>query len=411
MARAAYAGLFASVPPLDFICPSGNNCTWPSFTTLGICSECTNITARTNVSCHTENEYDICWYGLVRAGDLPGNASRPPPTYDLPNIIPGTTNTKFESRCCCNTIRWPLLFTWASNVWDKSRDLLSFTLYRFPKNDDTTLGNCKLPKANVEQFTLFWCAKTFESASATNGKMDEGSSTDVRLVPFDATSTSCTGLKTIKAPERVQGIPMQGLVREDKACPMSSSDIGSSDIFWVNQNDHIMTVNMLSPRVYAKEMIIDRTGATYNGQTTNAGSDAAILTAMWDNHEGNLSLTLADIATAMTARVRLADGHVNINGNSTSNYTVILVNWYWLVYMATMVLLSLTFFVTAMVFASEKSEVVWKSSSLAVLMHGLQDFDRTQLDHRSLPEMSKAAKQLWAQLREDDAGSLRLVQR
>jgi hypothetical protein len=267
-----------------------------------------------------------------------------------------------------------------------------------------------LPKADVEQCTLFWCAKTFDTAAVTDGKIDEGPSKDVRLVPFDAENTDCSGLETIKAPERAAGIPMQGLVREDRACPMSSDDVGPFDTFWVNQNDHIMTVNMLSPMIYAKEMIINQDGATYNGQNANAGSDAAISTAMWDNHGGNLSLTLADIAKAMTTHVRLADGHADINGTSTSNYTVIVVNWYWLIYMVAMVLLSLTFFVTAMVFASEKSEVVWKSSSLAVLMHGLEGFDRTQLDHKSLTEMSKAAKELWAQLKEDDEGSLKLVQ-
>jgi len=240
--------------------------------------------------------------------------------------------------------------------------------------------------------------------------MNEGSSTDVRLVPFDATNTTCTGLQTIKAPERKEGISMQGLVREDKSCPMSSDEIDPSDTFWVNKNDHIMTVNMLSPMVYAKQMIINQQGATYNGKAANAGSDAAILTAMWDNHGGNLSLTMADIAAAMTTRVRLADGHVNVTGSSTTSYTAIVVNWYWLVYMVAMVLLSLAFFVTAMVFASEKSEVVWKSSILAVLMHGLQGFDRSQLEHRTLNEMSKEAKELWAQLREDDAGSLKLVQ-
>ena len=85
-------------------------------------------------------------------------------------------------------------------------------------------------------------------------------------------------------------------------------------------------------------------------------------------------------------------------------------SWYWLIYMVAMVIFSLMFFVTAMVFTSEKSKAVWKSSSLAVLMHGSEGFDGTQLDHRSLSEMSKAAENLCAQLREDDEGNLRLAQ-
>jgi hypothetical protein len=74
-----------------------------------------------------------------------------------------------------------------------------------------------------------------------------------------------------------------------------------------------------------------------------------------------------------------------------------------------MVTLSLAFFVTAVVFASEKSKVIWKSSSLAVLMHGPEGFNRAELDHESVEEMGKNAKGMWAQLEVDDQGSLRLV--
>lgn len=121
-------------------------------------------------------------------------------------------------------------------------------------------------------------------------------------------------------------------------------------------------------------------------------------------------MKLVDITTAMKNRVRLTEGYENIDGTSTSVHTVINVTWYWLIYMVAMVFFSLVFFVTAMIFTSEKSKAVWKSSSLAVLMHGLESFDETQLDHRSLSEMSKAAEKLWAQLKEDDKGNLKLVQ-
>lgn len=412
MARAAYAGLFTSVPPPDFNCPSGN-CTWPSFTTLGICSACTNINSRVKASCNTGLQWDICWYELMGSGDLPGNASYPGPDQIPEPQGSGRDTTKFIARCSRDGISsWPLWFTWASNVWDKSVDLLSFTAYRFPKDPNAIMGRCKLPTAHVEQCKLFWCAKTFDSAAAVNGKIDEGASTGVRLVPFNATNTSCSGLRTLEAPAREPRVPMQGLIREDRACPSSSKDIGPHDVFWVNRNDHVMTVNMLSPVVYRQQMTIDANGAAYDDlEGAGAGSASAINTALWDNHGGNLSLTLADIATSMTNRIRLNDGHDEIKGTSTRDHTVIKVTWYWLIYMVAMVLLSLIFFATAVVFSREKSNVVWKSSSLAVLMHGLEGFDRIQLDHKSLNEMSKASKELWVKLETDGEGSLRLVRR
>lgn len=421
MARAAYAGLYSSVSAPDFTCSSGN-CTWPSFTTLGVCSECKNITSRIKATCnigwgfddqtnrtdYSFNDYDICWYELVGRGDLPGNASYPGPGMS-PSLNRSQDTTRFSTICSGPLQYWPLWLTWASNVWDKSRDLLSFTSYRFPKNNDFRYGNCVLPMAHVEQCTLHWCAKTFDTAVAVNGMMNEGLNTDVRLVSFDADNRTCPGLNSTKAPARNAGIPMQGLIREDRACPQSGADVGPHDIFWVNRNDHVMTVNMLGPMIDQREMDVDSNGATYSGHGADSGSDAAMLTALWDNHGGNLSLTLQDIAASMTNRVRLADGHLDINGTSTRDDTVIKVTWYWLIYMVAMVGLSLAFFFAAVIFSGEKSRVVWKSSTLAVLMHGLADFDRTELDARSIHGMSKAAKDMWAQLETDNEGSLRLV--
>ena len=365
-----------------------------------------------NATCNTDDEYDICWYELIGPGDLPGNSTYPSPNDKPTSFDSFSSTTEFQSKCSKDGVRsWPLWFTWASRVWDQSQDLLSFTSYRFPKGDDAGLSHCKLPVAHVEQCKLFWCAKTFDSAAVVNGGLNEGPSANVRLVPFDAANTTCPGLRDAKPPESEAAMPMQGLIREDRACPTSSGNLGPSDIFWVNKNDHQMTVNMLNPLIHQRAMSVDANGGNYldEGGEVGAGSDA-IATAFWDNHEGNLSLTLADITTAMTNRIRLTKGYENIDGNSTSVHTVIKVTWYWLIYMVAMVLFSLAFFVAAMVFSSERSKAVWKSSSLAVLMHGLGGFDGTQLDYRSLTEMSKEAEKLWAQLKEDDEGNLKLVQ-
>lgn len=44
MQGALLNGIFGNVDPISPVCPSGN-CTWESFSTLGVCSACTNITA------------------------------------------------------------------------------------------------------------------------------------------------------------------------------------------------------------------------------------------------------------------------------------------------------------------------------------------------------------------------------
>lgn len=47
---AVVSGIYDLVSPPPFVCP-GSNCTYPSFTSLGVCSQCANVTGRTVKSC------------------------------------------------------------------------------------------------------------------------------------------------------------------------------------------------------------------------------------------------------------------------------------------------------------------------------------------------------------------------
>ena len=64
-----------------------------------------------------------------------------------------------------------------------------------------------------------------------------------------------------------------------------------------------------------------------------------------------------------------------------------------------------------MIFSMEKSRVVWKSSSLAMLFHGFSsDFDtKENLNVTSLDEMNDAAKGIRVRLAHDDGGRLMLT--
>lgn len=50
------AGFFNQSSPITIECPTGN-CTWPAFSTLGLCTSCTNVTQQVTVSNCT---FDFC---------------------------------------------------------------------------------------------------------------------------------------------------------------------------------------------------------------------------------------------------------------------------------------------------------------------------------------------------------------
>lgn len=82
---------------------------------------------------------------------------------------------------------------------------------------------------------------------------------------------------------------------------------------------------------------------------------------------------------------------------------------YRLIYMVAIRVLSLTLMTTAVVVSGWQSRLVRKSSSLAVLMHGLSGFDRTEIDVRNVDNTYKTAKILRARLEADNEGGLTLV--
>ena len=385
MARAACAGLFILIIPFDFSCSSGNNCTWLAFTTLGGCSECNDRISKVNVTCNTNDAYDICWYQLIGPGDLPGNSTYP-------------------GRILCH------LLVERRREYGTNRRIFSATSYRFPKATTPDLEIASCPWRTSSNINCSIVPKTFDSAAVIDHLWIERRTKCKRhTCAFQHRKHHLSRAKLRKAnQQRRCKVPSERTEHVQRRAMI----LGRVTFFGSTKKiDHQMTANMLNPLVHQKAMSVDGNGGNYldDGGTVGAGTDA-ITTAFWDNHEGNISLTSANITTAMTNRVRLTDGYENIDGNSTSIHTLINVTWYWLIYILAIVIFSLVFFVTAMVFSSERSKAVWKSSSLAVLMHGLEGFDGTQLDYRSLTEMSKEAEKLWAQLKEDDEGNLKLVQ-
>jgi L-lactate permease len=65
MQGAIQNGLYTLKSPVEFTCTTAN-CTWPTFYTVGICSSCTNVTAKVNATCIDTGESTMG--GATRGG-------------------------------------------------------------------------------------------------------------------------------------------------------------------------------------------------------------------------------------------------------------------------------------------------------------------------------------------------------
>ncbi|KAF2811616.1 uncharacterized protein BDZ99DRAFT_569613 [Mytilinidion resinicola] len=125
---------------------------------------------------------------------------------------------------------------------------------------------------------------------------------------------------------------------------------------------------------------------------------------------------MKSIATKMTDVVRNSRGQSADNyftqtiGSATQLDIYVHVRWAWLTVPFVLVAASLTFMLLTMAYTADRDVQTWKSSSLAVLAHGLEDDAKSLLlqNGNSLGGMGKLADRLNVQLLAEK-GSLSLV--
>ena len=144
----------------------------------------------------------------------------------------------------------------------------------------------------------------------------------------------------------------------------------------------------------------------FNGSITDfvvgriAGTDA--LLAIYSSPD--ISTLFSNIATAMTNVLRTygnGTGDDTVLGIAYSMEAFIHVRWQWMAVPAALSLTSFIFLITTIVVSHHNHIPVWKSSSLALLFHGLKE-QLEPLD--GIREMESIAKETKVALRDGNAG-------
>ena len=129
---------------------------------------------------------------------------------------------------------------------------------------------------------------------------------------------------------------------------------------------------------------------------------------------GTVNATWASLAECMTVRIRQAGDDSNsapASGDTWHTDTCISVQWPWLAFPVTLVVLATAFLLATIVQGARRSwEQIWKSSPLALLFHGLDNDLRDR--YKALgteDDMEQTAKKLSVQF-ETGNGPSRLVE-
>lgn len=140
--------------------------------------------------------------------------------------------------------------------------------------------------------------------------------------------------------------------------------------------------------------------ADYNATYEALGIQWSIYSLYYSN-DGNVTKTLDNIALSVTNQIRSAIYSTNITGRVMYPTVFIEVVWAWYVLPIVLTISAAFLLVVTICLSSGRRAVVWKSSSLALLFHGISGIESDERPEE-VEGMKEKAKQMTVNLCKDD---------
>jgi hypothetical protein len=388
---AIVAGTVGEVKPAHFSCPSGD-CTWQEFSTLGFCSHCVDISARVIASqplkvssgknvTYILQDQDGLGTGSLRTTINFMNLQDTQILTSIPTVavqvgpLSLVKNTSNLGTTIINvqTLNFPFVSPWNQSAWN-------------------TLGESIRPQALNCSFTL--CQQIHAEARYERGVLHDPVTSSHNLIMSGWTNsdTRLSQLKMLPAWPKGQAQPAKHSL---DISHMEESD----NTYWVSPADMSALVQRLDFELGTIEpymMSLTSRISALQSSLDNKGFHGFIdfVPPMFD-----------DIALSLTNKLRTLNATTMVQGTAREPATFVHVNWYWLIFPATLVTLSIVFLAMTIVFSNEAGGVLWKTSLLPFLFHDLQP-EGQGYPGDQLRDLHHAAGRSFAMLRHGDGGKV-----
>lgn len=335
-------GLAGSVFVPNFNCP-GDTCTWPEYTSLGICGTHYNLTDRVDPICTGDSFQSNCTYEVPRTLIGPGDEE--------------TVTVSFADQS--SPLSPPTTIFQSTSVTDAGTAVGIFAI----KVSNANVRPTYMPPATEISFSKWnWCAKTYRNGTAS---------------PAGVTS------ENIVSEDLVQS----GFWSNDEGDAGSGSIIYTTQSglkFYVDHNTQLQLFDWLSQ--FLGRSIEDRyphTGTQMDGDSFNLG---------FFLYASDLKKVTQDLADTLTNQIRSTSPGDNLNatrlaGNAYITETYIRIRWQWIVVPLAEATLTCVLLVVSIV--ATRSEPLLKSSVLAFLFHPLEGLKMEDLNADDLKTASK----------------------
>jgi hypothetical protein len=418
-----YSGFFSSGRPGDsnpsFDCPTGN-CTFEPYYTVGICSDCNDITSRVVVS---EN-CDVC---RVPDSGYQGDSC----TQTLPGVNLTITQCDYDGIVFASSTD----FSGEYSSLQPPLDLSFLNTYFQAMMYSASQKGCPGPNApyfseNGSCLRAVECG-LYPCARAYTGEVKSGNFTEtlISTYPMPLASSSFT----VDDPYCFYALRL-GCVTDSGKNTLKAqgySIAGSQDWLQYNCSSRVQNANTIPDQcIYefsydpAKALAVNFEEGFFDGTLENANvaptvqlSGAIQLQVLFNSGNNTLESinnTMSRVADFLTTYVRENGDKSNsasAPGTIFQNETFIRVRWAWFTLPAALALFTWIFFTYTLVeIARHERHTNWKSSPLALLFHGLDKETQERYSRLDdLDEMDEKAKEVKVQLHRDGEHGWELV--
>lgn len=378
MKAAVFNGIFSpqTVQDLRPACDTGN-CTFPLFDSLAMCSKCLNVT-----------------------NNVVNNTPQPATISGVQNIsytIPGGAQIKFSAifeegglADGPSTISTTVLpANMSKDMLGLQDPLLMLAVLQFPNvKQQIHDGNYWSSLPVTQECALYFCVNTYNLTV-------QNSVVNTTVI---SSWTSDTGTPTVGGALQPNG--MEGT--QDAILQRPPTAQGGNDTYQIPAGTLATLKSWLNVTLQGT---YNTSFSIFNGTAWPSDALQALDgTTDW----GGL---IANISTAMTSYIRdpvESDSATDVvNGVSHTVETFIHVKWGWLGLPVGLVGMSIVFLVATMVKNERTKAMAWKSSSLALLFHGLEGVGRGAGE--GLGQMKDVAKRTRVVLTRGDDGEWKLI--
>ncbi|GIZ44344.1 hypothetical protein CKM354_000754400 [Cercospora kikuchii] len=370
---ATYDGLFGSSTnkQVDPSCSTGN-CTWTPYTSLAVCSACTNLTDMLREIPPADGVSDITGWGLPNGNTEYGASA----TY----MVQGNAAVLPQKNGGQDSGNWTIAYS----------NMQNFTLFTAQSWYWAPLtGNTSSPP-HVSECILHFCLRTY-NASVNDGIFSESliSQWPDPLQPLPKSITDQWGFRLLR--EMIHRSATDGRTMWWQHAPdnITEAEITLTSPQVEDQVYHISWLTMFGLRNWLTE---NWSVATSDQDTTsdvaqvmyNAYTGPSRATVQPEDTSAALAAVAAmpgpaglwsDVAESMTRHIRdQASGQQSAHGVAYAAQTFVSVQWEWIILPISLLILTLAFVSLTVAQSVEKEIPLWKSNSMPSLVYS---FDET----------------------------------